>query len=255
MRKFTHIKSFGQHFLKSHETAKRIVDALPVEEAEDILEIGPGLGILSKHLLQLNKNIYFSEIDKRIIEFLKNDLKVDDKKIIEGDFLRIDLKRYFQNKFLVIGNFPYNISSQILFKVLEYKEQIPALVGMFQKEMAQRVAAKHGNKDYGVITVLIQVHYDVEYLFELSPEEFDLPPKVYSAVIRLKRKSRNLNFDEALFKQIVKTGFNQRRKKLSNALASIHNTKEILIHLNFADKRAEQLSIEDFILLTQKLQN
>ncbi len=249
---FHHKKSLGQHFLKSEATALEIVQALkPENDTIPILEIGPGLGILSKHLLQLPNPIFFSELDTRVISFLEDELKIDPSYIIYGDFLKLDLSRYFSGEFLVIGNFPYNISSQILFKILDFKEQVPVLTGMFQKEMAKRVVAKHGNKEYGVITVIVQAYYDCTYLFELPPTAFDPPPKVNSAVIRLSRKATALNCDEKLFKQIVKAGFNQRRKKLSNALSGIPGSKEKLIALNFADKRAEQLSVEDFIELTK----
>lgn len=241
--------------MKSDDIAKKIVDALiPADAAENILEIGPGLGILSKHLLHLEKNIYFSEIDHRIISMLKEELKVPEANIIEGDFLRFNVSDYFKEEVMVIGNFPYNISSQILFKVLDHKEKVPVLVGMFQKEMAKRVVAKHGNKVYGVISLLVQAFYEGEYLFELTPDDFDPPPKIYSAVIRLTRKNTTLNCDEKIFKQTVKTAFNQRRKKLSNALSSIPGAKAILITLNFADKRAEQLSLDDFILLTSAIE-
>lgn len=251
---FTHKKSLGQHFLKSDETAQRIVEALqPMDVAENILEIGPGLGILSKHLLKLNKNIYFSEIDERIISRLKNEFHIADEKIIEGDFLRISLSDVFKEPVIIIGNFPYNISSQILFKVLDHKEIVPIVVGMFQKEMARRVVAKHNNKEYGVITVLVQAYYNCEYLFELNPDEFDPAPKVQSAVIKLTRKKTTSAFDNKLFKQVVKMAFNQRRKKLSNAMLGMQGAKETLNRINFADKRAEQLSVDDFILLTNEL--
>ena len=242
----------GQHFLKSEATALEIVEALqPPDETIPILEIGPGLGILSKHLLKLPNPIFFSELDHRVITFLQEELHIDPEHIIYGDFLKLDLSGYFSGKFLVIGNFPYNISSQILFKILDFKDQVPILTGMFQKEMAKRVVATHGNKEYGVITAIVQAYYDCTYLFELPPSAFDPPPKVNSAVIRLTRKTSPLNCDEKLFKQIVKAGFNQRRKKLSNALSGIPGSKEKLIALNFADKRAEQLSVNDFIELTR----
>ncbi len=251
---FHHKKSLGQHFLKSEATALEIVRALnPENENIPILEIGPGLGILSKHLLKLPNPIFFSELDARVISFLEEELKIDPSFIIYGDFLKLDLARYFNGEFLVIGNFPYNISSQILFKILDFKAQVPILTGMFQKEMAKRVVAKHGNKEYGVITVLVQAHYECNYLFELPPSAFEPPPKVNSAVIRLTRKSTIIDYDEKLFKQIVKAGFNQRRKKLSNALSGIPGSKEKLVGLNFADKRAEQLSVKDFIDLTKAL--
>lgn len=254
MKKFHHIKSLGQHFLQNTSTAQRIVESLMESNTTDkILEIGPGLGILSKYLLQTGKEIFFSEIDERIISFLKDEMHVADNHIFAGDFLRLNLKEYFQQSFSVIGNFPYNISSQIIFKVLDEKNLIPLVVGMFQKEMAQRLTAKHGNKEYGVISVLTQAFFHVEYLFELTPEEFNPPPKVHSAVVRLKHKNSVTDFDEKLFKQIVKAAFNQRRKKLSNALAGVLYAKEVLLQLNFAQLRAEQLSVEDFILLTKHI--
>lgn len=251
--KFTHIKAFGQHFLKSEQTAVKIVNALPFNLSDTILEIGPGGGILSKQLLKLPSKIYFSEIDWRIINFLKKELHIAGENILEGDFLKYPLTDKFKDSFLIIGNFPYNISSQILFKVLENRNLIPALVGMFQREMAQRITASQGNKTYGVISVFIQANYTTEYLFELKPDEFEPSPKVHSAVIRLIRKSETKDYDEILFKQIVKTAFNQRRKKLSNAMSSIPQAKIALNQIGFAEKRAEQLSVTDFILLTKKV--
>ncbi len=249
---FRHKKSLGQHFLKSEATALEIVTALEVpNDLIPILEIGPGLGILSRHLLNLPNPIFFSELDQRVIKFLEEDMQIKPENIIYGDFLRLDLSRYFNGEFLVIGNFPYNISSQILFKILDFKSQIPILTGMFQKEMAKRVTATHGNKAYGVITVLIQAFYNCTYLFELPPAAFNPPPKVDSAVIRLNRKALTIDCNEKLFKQLVKAGFNQRRKKLSNALSGIIGAGEKLTALNFADKRAEQLSVQDFIALTK----
>lgn len=253
---FQHRKSFGQHFLKSEETALEIVNSLNCpDELIQILEIGPGHGILTKHLIKLSgKTIFVSEIDERIIHFLKTELQFPPERIIEGDFLRADIDNHLKGNFAVIGNFPYNISSQILFKVLEIKDQVPLLLGMFQREMAQRVTAKHGNKDYGVITVLVQAYFDVNYLFELPPEAFDPQPKVFSAVIRLTRKKENPSCSENLLRQVVKTAFNQRRKKLSNALASLHGGNDALKIHNFENLRAEQLSIEDFISLTTTIE-
>jgi 16S rRNA (adenine1518-N6/adenine1519-N6)-dimethyltransferase len=248
-------KSLGQHFLLNETAAERIVDALlEIYTAQTILEIGPGTGILSKHLLKHPKNIFFSEIDERIIRFLKEELNIDAANILAGDFLQQNLQQLPAGPLGIIGNFPYNISSQIIFKVLEAVQKVPALVGMFQKEMALRLAARHGNKNYGVITVLTQAVYSVEYLFELPPSDFDPPPAVYSAVVRLIRKPAWEFYDETIFRQLVKTAFNQRRKKLSNALASMPVAVEILHQLNFADCRAEQLSVADFIEVAKKIQ-
>lgn len=252
MTKFQHNKSLGQHFLKSRETALRIVEALkPLQPYDSILEIGPGLGILTEHLVQLKSDLFISEIDERIITHITNSLQILSGHMIAGDFLRMSMSERIPGQCAVIGNFPYNISSQILFKILENRSSVKGLVGMFQKEMAQRVTAASGNKEYGVITVLVQAYYHTEYLFELPPEDFDPPPKVYSAVIRLKRKEHPQIKDEKALRLVVKTAFNQRRKKLSNALASLQNMKEILTRLNFDGKRAEELSLEDFILLTE----
>lgn len=252
--KFKHKKSLGQHFLKSEITAKEIVDALyPINLAHQILEIGPGLGILSQFLLKLEQKIFFSEIDERVIERLEKILNVQPEQIFSGDFLKLNLLQKINGPFYVIGNFPYQISSQILFKILEIREQVPVVVGMFQKEMARRVFATHGNKEYGVITVLVQAYYKVEYLFELPPSAFDPPPRVESAVIKLSRKENQNTIRNIELRTIVKAGFNQRRKKLSNALNQIPFAKELLVEMQFADKRAEQLSIEDFILLSEKL--
>ncbi|HMZ88271.1 MAG TPA: 16S rRNA (adenine(1518)-N(6)/adenine(1519)-N(6))-dimethyltransferase RsmA [Chitinophagales bacterium] len=252
---FQHNKSFGQHFLKQPETAGRIVEALsPLPEQIPILEIGPGLGILTKFLLQTEHPIYCSEIDHRIIAFLKEKLLMPSDHILEGDFLRLDIRKYFQQPLAVIGNFPYNISSQILFAVLDVMELVPVVVGMFQREMAQRVTADHGNKDYGIISVLIQTWYDTEYLFELPPDAFDPPPKVHSAVIKLRRKQVAPDVDPKALKNVVKTAFNQRRKKLSNALSGIPNAVPVLHQLNFAGKRAEELSVSEFLTLTKAIQ-
>lgn len=253
---FQHRKSFGQHFLKSDETAREIVNCLRCPETIDtILEIGPGQGVLTRHLTNLhNKIIYVSEIDKRIIQFLQSELKFPQDKIIEGDFLKADIQTIIPQRFCIIGNFPYNISSQILFRVLEMKDKIPVVVGMFQREMAKRVTAKNGNKDFGVITVLVQAYYEVAYLFELPPDAFDPPPNVFSAVIRLTRKKEDPNCSEKILREVVKTAFNQRRKKLSNAISSIAGGMDALLKHDFANLRAEQLSVEDFISLAATIE-
>lgn len=251
---FKHNKAFGQHFLKSPETALRIVEALqPLDPSVPVLEIGPGLGVLSKLLLAGEHPVYFSEIDRRIIEFLKSELGVKPERILEGDFIRYHLDEVFPGPFAIIGNFPYNISSQILFKVLDTHARVPVLVGMFQREMAQRVVADHGNKEYGILSVLVQAYFDTEYLFELPPDAFDPPPKVHSAVIRLRMKAEQPDIAYSTLKMLVKAAFNQRRKTLSNALSGVQGAKTALIALNFAGKRAEALSVSDFILLARTI--
>lgn len=255
MSGFRHNKALGQHFLKSKETALEIVQALqPWPKEAPVLEIGPGLGILSRHLLQQYSEVYFSEIDTRIIQFLQDELKVSETHILAGDFLRADIAGKFNTPLAIIGNFPYNISSQILFKVLDHKEQIPVVVGMFQREMADRVVATHGNKDYGIVSVLIQAYYHTSTVMQLPPEAFDPPPKVHSAVIKLMRKENAPDIAFNKLKMVVKTAFNQRRKTLSNAMSGVAGAKDALTALNFAGLRAEALSVEDFITLTQRIQ-
>lgn len=255
MADFRHNKAFGQHFLKSRDTAQQIVSALePLPPQMPILEIGPGLGVLSKILLALDHPIFFSEIDRRIIDFLKNELQVSEHNILSGDFLRADLSQVFSEPFAVIGNFPYNISSQIVFTVLDHKERVPVLVGMFQREMAQRVVASHGNKDYGILSVLTQAYYNCTSLFELAPEAFDPPPKVHSAVIKLERIHTTPDTLYPKLRTVVKAAFNQRRKTLSNALSGLSGAREVLQACNFAGKRAEQLSVQEFIDFTQQLE-
>ncbi len=242
-------KHLGQHFLKDETVTKNIADALSYHQNyESVIEVGPGMGVLTKYLINEPKIKDFSvvEIDVESVAYLKENYPT--LKIIEGDFLRMNLEDHFKNSFAVVGNFPYNISSQILFKVLDYRHQVPEVVGMFQKEMAERVAAPPGSKTYGIISVLIQAFYDVKYLFTVEPHVFNPPPKVKSGVIRLTRNQREkLPCDEDLFIKIVKTAFNQRRKTLNNALKSLElkNLPE-----EFRGERAEQLSVEDFIRIT-----
>lgn len=255
MADFKHSKAFGQHFLKSTDTAAQIVGALePLPGDMPVLEIGPGLGVLSNLLLAGARPVYFSEIDTRIIAFLRGQLHVADDHILQGDFLKMDLRAVFSGPFAVIGNFPYNISSQILFTVLDHRDQVPLVVGMFQREMAQRVVAGHGNKDYGILSVLVQAYYQTEYLFELPPDAFDPPPKVHSAVIRLRRRAEDPPVSYSSLRMVVKAAFNQRRKTLSNALGGVSGAREALSALAFSGKRAEALSVQDFIALTQAIQ-
>jgi len=247
-------KSLGQHFLKDLSVAERIADVMPENLNLPVLEIGPGTGVLTRFLLKNKQQLTVVEIDKESIAYLNEHYPELQGRIIEADFLKMDLNNLFQESFAVIGNYPYNISSQIFFKVLDYKDKIPFCAGMLQKEVAERLAARPGKKAYGIITVLLQTWYDVEYLFTVEPEVFDPPPKVKSAVIRMTRNQRTeLYCDETLFKTIVKTAFNQRRKILRNSLKSIIGENNTISALPIFDKRPEQLSVEEFVDLTNML--
>lgn len=218
-----------------------------------ILEVGPGMGVLTKFLLELtDRTCYFIDTDQESIKYLIDKFPASKDKFIEGDFLKFNLKTIFTDKFCIIGNFPYNISSQILFKVLENRQQVTQVVGMIQKEVAERLAAGPGSKTYGILSVLLQAYYRIEYLFTVNETVFIPPPKVKSAVIRLTRNDRErLDCDEVLFFKVVKTAFNQRRKTLRNSLKSfyIDYEKSGLEHL--AGKRAEELGVDDFVSLTR----
>ena len=244
-------KHLGQHFLKDQNIARKIVSSLS-PETKNLLEIGPGTGILTQILLNSDiKNYFVIEIDKESITHLQSLFPDFSENIIQGDFLKFNPEKHFPGSFSIIGNFPYNISSQILFKVLEHRDQVAEVVGMFQKEVAERIASPPGNKKYGILSVLVQAFYKIEYLFTVSESVFDPPPKVKSAMIRLKRnESENLDCNENLFFKIVKAGFNQRRKTLRNALKQIELSDEIN-STGLLSKRAEQLNVEDFILLTK----
>ena len=244
-------KSLGQHFLKDETIIQKIVEALKQDPFTQLLEVGPGGGALTKHLVQI-PNIDFKavELDDDKTAYLKNTYPVLKGKIIAESFLDID--QPFTGSFTVIGNFPYNISTQILFKVLDWKEDVPVVIGMFQKEVAERAASKEGSKVYGVLSVLIQAFYQVEYLFDVNPQCFNPPPKVQSGVIRLRRKKETLAVkSERAFNVLVKTAFNQRRKTLRNAVKSLF-TPEILQDELF-NRRAETLSVEEFAALTFKM--
>lgn len=247
-------KHLGQHFLKDENIAKKIVSYLDENRNYTrIIEVGPGTGMLTKYLL-LNKFLetYVVEIDKESIAFLQRKFPELADRIIAGDFLETNLSTISSSPFALIGNFPYNISSQILFKVLDYKNQIPEVIGMFQKEVAERIASKHGNKTYGILSVLLQAFYTIEYLFTVNESVFIPPPKVKSAVIRLTRNNTTgIDCDEKLFFKVVKAGFNQRRKTLRNALRSNPNLNIDNCDVELLNKRAEQLSVNDFILLTK----
>lgn len=245
-------KHLGQHFLNDKNIAEQIVNSLTWENYHQVLEIGPGMGVLTQFLLEQKRNVSVVEIDRDSIAYLKekyNGIK-EVLPIYEEDFLKMDLTIKFEEALAVVGNFPYNISSQILFKVIEHKDMVPEVVGMFQKEVAERVAAPHGNKTYGVISVLIQAYYKVEYLFTVHEHVFTPPPKVKSGVIRLIRFRQDLKVNDKKFKQVVKAGFSQRRKTLRNALKQLGIPESQKDH-RFFSMRAEQLSVEDFIELTK----
>lgn len=242
-------KHLGQHFLKDLSIAQRIASSISPEETTNILEIGPGTGVLTQFLLQ-NPLMQLTaiEIDSESVVYLKEHFP--NLSLIEGDFLNYDIDQLFGGEpFCIIGNFPYNISSQIFFKALEYKDRIPVIAGMLQKEVAERLASPPGNKQYGILSVFLQAYYDIEYLFTVSEHVFDPPPKVKSGVIRLKRNNvEKLDCDEKLFIVVVKAGFNQRRKTLRNALRSLHNNPQATHPL--LEKRAEQLDVASFVELT-----
>ena len=244
-------KYLGQHFLTDETIAKRIADSL-TGEVSNVLEIGPGMGVLTKYLITKPElNFWVVEIDSESVVYLHE--HYPELNVIEGDFLKLDVSTLFHDSFAVIGNFPYNISSQILFKVFESRNQVPEVVGMFQKEVAERVVAGPGSKVYGILSVLLSAYYDMEYLFTVHENVFNPPPKVKSAVIRLRRNNvSSLECDETLFVQVVKTGFNQRRKTMRNALKPLNLALD-MIPEDLLQKRAEQLSVADFVLITQKL--
>ena len=248
---YTLKKSLGQHFLKDENVCKQIVAALQQSSFNNLVEVGAGAGALTKHLIEI-ENIDFKtvELDDEKVPYLLATYPALKDKIIHQDFLKIDAP--FSDEFIVIGNFPYNISTQILFKVLDWKQQVPVVIGMFQKEVAERVAANYGNKNYGIITVLIQAYYNVEYLFDVPPTAFNPPPKVMSGVIKLTRKEQPVVFaTEKKFITLVKAAFNQRRKMLRNPVKTLFEP-EVLQEEIFT-KRAEQLSIQDFADLSFKM--
>ncbi len=249
-------KHLGQHFLKDLSIAERIASSLTDDyQDENVLEIGPGMGVLSDYLVeQQHKKVVLLDIDKESIAYLERKYADKAVDIQYGDFLKIDLREMFGGEaYKIIGNFPYNISSQIFFRVLEEKEKVTEVVCMIQKEVADRIVSPHGVKAYGILSVLLQAYYDVEYLFTVGPEVFNPPPKVQSAVIRLRRNAvPQLDCDEVLFKRLVKEGFQKRRKTLRNALKAL-NLPENIVKSDLMNKRAEQLSVQDFIDLTQKI--
>jgi len=249
-------KNLGQHFLKDESIARNIVDSLRPDNAfKKVLEIGPGTGVLTEFLLQQAAyETFLIEIDHESVDHLVKYYPAAKERIISGDFLRMKLEDLFSEPFAIIGNFPYNISSQILFKVLDHYDHVPQVVGMFQKEVAERIASGPGNKTYGILSVLLQAYYDIEYLFTVDEDKFIPPPKVKSAVIRLTRnKVTALGCDPALFKQIIKAGFNQRRKTLRNSLRAFHFSPQHAAH-RFFSQRAEELSVKEFVELTNMVE-
>ncbi len=258
-------KHLGQHFLKDESVAEKIAQTLSLEGYSNVIEIGPGMGVLTKHLLQRDLDLVAMDLDEESIVYLNHSfplehadiLKSNNRlNIIEADFLKFDLTQlYGDEQFAITGNFPYNISSQIVFKMLEMRHQVPEFSGMFQKEVAKRICEGPGSKTYGILSVFVQAYYDVEYLFTVPPGVFDPPPKVDSGVLRLTRKKElNLPCDERLFFKVVKTAFNQRRKTIRNSL-KVFNLSDNLKEDTIFDQRPEQLSVADFVMLTQKIAN
>ena len=255
MEKVKAKKHLGQHFLKDESIAKAIADTLNLQGYEDVLEIGPGMGVLTKYLLEKPTNTYVVEIDTESVTYLEENYPKLHGKIIAKDFLKYNINEIFEGKqFAIIGNFPYNISTQIVFRALEYRNQIPEFSGMFQKEVAQRICEKKGTKAYGILSVLVQAFYDAEYLFTVSEDVFIPPPKVKSGVLRLRRKENfTLPCSEKLFFSVVKTSFQQRRKTLRNSLKTL-NLSDNLREDSIFDLRPEQLDVYQFIGLTQKIE-
>ncbi|MBP1663260.1 MAG: dimethyladenosine transferase [Bacteroidetes bacterium] len=247
-------KYLGQHFLKDKEIARRIAESLPLSQVMPVLEVGPGMGVLTQYLLQ-NPLVDLTavEIDRESVDYLH--LHYPQLKVIEGDFLKMDLLALYPDKFCIIGNFPYNISSQIFFKVLDYRDRIPYVSGMIQKEVAERIASAPGKKAYGILSVLMQAFYTTDYLFTVSEQVFDPPPKVKSAVIRFTRNEvQHLDCDEKLFRTVVKTAFNQRRKTMRNSLKPLVPKESSMYVDSIFDKRPEQLGVAEFVQLTQMVE-
>lgn len=247
-------KHLGQHFLNDENIARNTVNALlEKDKTSFIIEVGPGTGVLTQFLINDVDNFLAMDVDGESVEYLKTKYPEKKDKIVLADFLETDLQKLAGQKFNVVGNFPYNISSQIMFKVLENKNSVDYVVGMFQKEVAMRLAEKPGSKVYGILSVLLQAFYEIEYLFTVHENVFSPPPKVKSAVIRLTRNSvQKLDCDEDLFKKVVKTTFNQRRKTIRNSVRTLFNNNELRHPL--LDKRPEQLSVAQFVELTKFVQ-
>ena len=248
-------KSLGQHFLTDLDIARRIAETLSEYKGMPILEVGPGMGVLTQFLLEEQHDVTVVEIDTESVAYLNKNFPQLSGRIVEGDFLQMDLAKEFGRNLCVIGNYPYNISSQIFFKVLDYKDMVPCCSGMIQKEVAERLAAKPGSKTYGILSVLMQAWYNVEYLFTVSEHVFNPPPKVKSAVIRMTRNDvTELGCNEQLFKRIVKTAFNQRRKTMRNSLKSIIEPGSPILANEVFNLRPEQISVAQFIELTNEIE-
>ena len=248
-------KALGQHFLTDQSIAKTIVGALTESEVRGVLEIGPGMGVLTQYLLQREDiDLKMVELDGESVEYLMSHYPGMPGKLYEADYLKLDIHRLFPDRYRIIGNFPYNISSQIFFKILDDKDRVPEVVCMIQKEVADRIAEAPGSKTYGILSVLLQAWYDIDYIVSVGPGAFAPPPKVKSAVIRLRRNSRTeLGVDEKLFRTVVKTAFNQRRKTLRNALKPL--IKEGFDSSDpVFDLRAEKLGVEEFIELARRFE-
>ena len=249
-------KFLGQHFLRDLSIASDIADTVDTCPGLPILEVGPGMGVLTQFLMKKEREVKVVELDFESVAYLKENFTALEGHIIEGDFLKLKLENVFEGKpFVLTGNYPYNISSQIFFKMLDYKDLIPCCTGMIQKEVAERIAAGPGSKTYGILSVLIQAWYRVEYLFTVHEHVFNPPPKVKSAVIRMTRnETTDLGCDEKLFKLIVKTTFNQRRKTLRNSISSILDKSHPLSADPIFNKRPEQLSVQEFVELTNRVE-
>jgi 16S rRNA (adenine1518-N6/adenine1519-N6)-dimethyltransferase len=248
-------KQLGQHFLNDKRIASKIVDSLKAETSDYIIEIGPGMGVLTVELLAKFENKFFAaEVDGESVEYLKMTIPSLTPNLIQGDFLDLNLGERFKGNLAVIGNFPYNISSQIFFKILENRQVVNEVVCMIQKEVAQRISEKPGTKTYGILSVILQAYYDIKYLFTVNEGVFTPPPKVKSAVIRLVRNNTlKLDCNEVLFIKVVKAGFNQRRKTLRNSIRSAFPGIEL--NPKFADQRPERLSVDEFVELTNEVES
>jgi len=256
-------KHLGQHFLKDESIAQKIAETLSFQGYSNVLEIGPGTGVLTKYILREKVNLVAMDLDRESIAYLKSGFSLENNleekgklTVLEADFLKFDILSLFKKEqFAITGNYPYNISTQIVFKMLEVKNQVPEFTGMFQKEVAQRICSKEGSKAYGILSVYAQTFYDATYLFTVPPEVFDPPPKVESGVLRLKRKNDfKLGVDEQLLLRVIKTAFNQRRKTLRNSLKSFGLSDNLKEDAIFA-LRPEQLAVADFVGLTEKIVN
>lgn len=247
-------KYLGQHFLKDETVVAKTICSIDFEASDFMVEVGPGMGVLTEKLIHHSKKLVLIEIDKESVDYLYNNFPKDSFDLLNQDFLKLDLSIFQSKKIAIVGNFPYNISSQIVFKIWEQINLVNQMVGMFQKEVARRICAKHGNKEYGILSVLMQYDYQIDYLFEVGPASFYPPPKVDSAVIRMKRKENQPSINRELFKKLVKTSFGQRRKKLRNVLQNFTFVPNPMMD-KFFNLRAEQLSVEDFVTLYHQLED